>query len=288
MPLLGGVAGPKDGVRAVAVAQTVTAPVEVVLAIDISGSMDTNFAGQYGARGESRMDIVKRAAKSLVDILSPNADDRVAIGIVPWNQVVRLESGAAGKWASNRWARYPARRVYGVPYRCEPAGSCTPPPGVEENVRSASGADVWMGCLDGHRMGANDQHPRVQCPRPTSFSPCPSANPFAQGYFVPTYGVAYSCLEAPLPTNFLGQICYDGNPPSRGPFKVASQYFCGVDFPTILPLSTERTSIDRTIDALTSRVSGKTYSALGVLWGQRLLDHTWNAVWGGRYAPGGS
>ena len=284
MPLLGGIAGPEGGMRAVAVSETVTAPVEVVLAIDISDSMNANLAGKHQTRDESRMDIVKRAAKSLVGILNPNAHDRVAIGIVPWNQAVRLESGAAGKWASERWARYPTRRVYGVPYKCAPAGSCTLPPGVEENLPSASAGDAWMGCLDGHRMGATTST-RASVPSSDEFLSLPSANPFAQGYFVPTYGVAYSCLEAPLPTDYLGQICYHGTPPSPGPSKVASQYVCGVDFPTILPLSTERTSIDQTIDALTSRVTGYTYSALGVLWGQRLLDHTWNDVWGGSAHP---
>ena len=44
MPLLADVAGPEGGMRAVAVSETVTAPVEVVLAIDISDSMDANLA----------------------------------------------------------------------------------------------------------------------------------------------------------------------------------------------------------------------------------------------------
>ena len=94
------------------------------MAIDISGSMDWDLAGKSGTMNESRMEIVKGAARHLVDILRPDETDRVAIGIVPWNQAVALSPSAAANWARNNWARYPRRRVYGVPYKCKPGGSC--------------------------------------------------------------------------------------------------------------------------------------------------------------------
>ena len=36
------------------------------------------------------------------------------------------DAEAAGDWADDGWARYPTRRVYGVPYTCY--GNCTAPP----------------------------------------------------------------------------------------------------------------------------------------------------------------
>ena len=280
--LLAGASGPEGGIRVVAAADTVTSPVEVVLAIDISDSMDSTLSGEFTRAEDSRMDIVKRAARSLVDILEPNAEGRVAIGVVPWNQVVRLAPGAAGTWASATWARYPARRTYGVPYRCQPNGSCTAPAEVNEAVAAAAADDAWTGCLDGHRMGAGTH---ASVPPSSEFFSLPSTNPFAQGYFVPTYGVSYACLDDPLPGDFRTQICYSGDPSSSPPYKVGSQYFCGNYFPTILSLSTDHASIDAAIDALTPRLAGYTYSALGVLWGQRLLEHRWTSVWGGTNHP---
>ena len=42
--------------------------------------------------------------------------------------------------------------------------------------------------------------------------------------------------------------------------------------------------IGEAIDAL-APIGHQTYSALGLLWGQRLLDHAWRTVWGGTVHP---
>ena len=52
----------------------------------------------------------------------------------------------------------------------------------------------------------------------------------------------------------------------------------------MLPLTSDRAAIKRAIAALWP-VGKKTYSALGVLWGQRMLSHSWNDVWGGAVHP---
>ena len=84
LPLLGNYKGPEVTVAKAGV-QSESTPIEVVLAIDVSTSMKADLGGQnYNpGPGRSRMDIVKRAAKRLVDILEPDAYNRVAIGIVP-------------------------------------------------------------------------------------------------------------------------------------------------------------------------------------------------------------
>ena len=283
IPFLGDARPPVE-IGAVSGSDTLTSPVEVVLAIDISGSMDWDLAGKSGTMNESRMEIVKGAARHLIDILGPDETVRVAIGIVPWNQAVALSPSAAANWARNNWARYPRRRVYGVPYKCEPGGSCAEPNSIEEDLPLVSTTDAWMGCLDGSRMGTAASS-RASVPGSDDFFTLPAANPFAQGFFVSTYGAAYSCLEDPLPDDFSGQFCYEGSPASPGQFKISSQVFCGIDFPPILPLSTTEQTIDDAIDALAPRVSGFTYSAVGVLWAQRLLQDTWRTVWGGTVHP---
>ena len=63
-----------------------------------------------------------------------------------------------------------------------------------------------------------------------------------------------------------------------------AQYGCGPQHPAILPLTSDRPQIEAAIDTLDA--SGHlTYSALGVRWGQRLLDPQWRAVWGDPVHP---
>ena len=92
LPMLSNYTGPAT-VGTNAGVETRVTPVEAVLAIDVSTSMQVKLGGGWPdkAGGEkSRMDIVKDAAKALVNILRPNTHNRVAIGVVPWHFNVRL------------------------------------------------------------------------------------------------------------------------------------------------------------------------------------------------------
>lgn len=112
--------------------KSIVSAVEVVLALDVSASMQWSLTdtrppwNDSGAR--TRMELVKDAALNLVGILDPNVDDRIAIGVVPWSAAVRLDEQMAGEWEMNDWARYPTRRTYDIPWSCTPTGSCTPAP----------------------------------------------------------------------------------------------------------------------------------------------------------------
>ncbi len=87
LPILSNYKGPaKVGIRAGV--ETRVTPVEAVLAIDVSISMLAKLDGGFPDKDmneKSRMDIVKDAAKALVNILRPNEHNRVAIGVVPWH-----------------------------------------------------------------------------------------------------------------------------------------------------------------------------------------------------------
>ena len=280
LALLGNYAGPAEiGGRAGVEARTPA--VEVVLAIDVSTSMES----EVGEGEESRMDIVKSAATTLVDIIAPSESNRVAIGVVPWHFNVRLADETAEHWSDQNWARYPTKRTYGVPYECVTSSgtSCKPDPVDDELPASAPGD--WRGCLDGHRMGSIGTH--AAAPEVTDLFTLPSVSAFSQAYFPASHGTAYRCWDlSEMTPDFRKQYCYDlydPDNPSYWPHH-PPQYGCDDSDPTILPLSTDRTAVIGTIDGL-SPVGKKTHSELGVLWAQRLLLSSWRSVWGGAVHP---
>ena len=288
-------------VRAVSQVESLTNPIEVVLAIDVSTSMnqlidgstvcacpwcttDAEYVYRCGAEAlldlnSKRMAIVKRAATTLVGVLGPDADNRVAIGVVPWHTQVRLDSGARSEWASLGWAKYPTRRVYGEPYVCLGDG-CTPPAPVEQALAPAA-PEEWKGCLDTHRTGSVGT--RAAMPDSSEFFTAPSSNAFAQGFFTASQGAAYECLAHPLPADFDWNICYHGRRFNRfnshGWNPNEAQRECDDRVPSILPLSTDAQTVVDAVEALFP-VGNRTYSALGVLWSQSLLEHSWKDVWG--------
>ena len=288
-------------------------PAEVVLAIDISTSMEWNLAQDDvppAGSPDSRIEIVKRAASDLVDILKPDADNRVAVGVVPWHIQVRLESDTADYWVrgGRGWAVYPTQRFYEVPYlNCDRrnANACTNlPDGVAQSL-PGSPPHAWKRCLAEARTGSGTAAalPETAAAR---FAP-PSQNPFAQGFFTSGFGNAYQCLDprsADFPTTGVRyQACYQiPSGMDAAQLRESSSYLDGQGrrFPTvfpnnspqrdcaygtadILPLSTDPDEIKERIEKL-SPVGSLTYSALGLLWGQRLLMPSWKSAWGGSAA----
>ena len=107
LPIMGNYTGPSE-VGTLAKVEGTSNPIEVVLAIDISGSMAwTLDASQAKADGsDSRMAIARRAATALVDIVAPSQANRVAVGLVPWQAQVRLDAATRGDWKTKGWAAY--------------------------------------------------------------------------------------------------------------------------------------------------------------------------------------
>ena len=284
-------------IRVVSQAEKIANPVEVVLAIDVSGSMWHLLNGRQSCtddqmsrgcsadfgRENARISIVKSAAKDLVAILGPSPENRVAIGVVPWHTVVRLAPEAIADWVREGWADYPTRRVYGEPYACK-GSNCTQPASVEQAL-APTAPETWKGCLDSHRMGSVGT--RASLPATSELFTVPSGNAFAQAFFRAPQGAAYECQTRPFPADFGSNICYHGTRYGTwGPTGVLpqdAQFGCTDDNPVILPLSTDAEAIGKAIDALVP--VGSTYSALGLLWGQRLLDPAWRTVWGGTVHP---
>ena len=286
LPVLSNYKGPAR-VGTNAGVETSVTPVEAILAIDVSTSMQSTLAAGTPSQGEkSRMDIVKDAAKALVNILRPNEHNRVAIGVVPWHFTVRLADTTATDWSTKRWARYPTERTYDVPYECpESSSTCTPDAVTAELPETAT--EDWEGCLDGHRMGGSGTS--AANPAVADLFTTPSVNAFSQAYYPSLYGFHYKCrlwdsLED-IPSDYTSHDCYDlYDPDTVNWSRHAPQFGCDATDPTILPLSTNRSAIIGAIDGL-SPVGARTYSALGVLWGQRMLLSTWRTAWGGTVHP---
>ena len=261
--------------------ESVNNAVEVVLAIDISNSMASRLDGGGAGLSPSRMEIVKGAAATLVDILNPNEDNRVAVGVVPWQIVVRLDAAARAEWGREGWAEYPRSRHYAAAYACTPEGRCTAL--AEDQALPATPGEAWQGCLDEHRVSQLRKH--ADLPPESNLLDHPSESAFAQSIFTTLQGVAYQCLAPPLPGNFYYQICYDeASATELGRTAAAPQKYCDDETAAILPLTSDRVTISAALDGL-EPVGFRTYSTLGVLWGQRLLSHSWKSVWGGDVHP---
>ena len=284
LPILGNYEGPEK-IGGDAAVEGVSNPIEVVLAIDVSGSMGRRLDGEVakGDGSDSRMAIVKGAAQSLVGIVGPDEDKRIAVGLVPWQAQVRLEDSMQQNWEVKGWAKYPKRRHFGATYKCNPADSCTSR--AEDQDLPPSPPETWLGCLDEQRV---DGTGHAKLPNEAALLNLPSEqNAFAQGIFPAYYGWAYDCFE-PSVTDSLGsrfglQLCYSTKSADahRWVFdNFAAQKYCVADMLSILPLTTDGGRVNGEISKLKRIDGGQTYSALGILWGKRLLEPGWKSVLG--------
>ena len=286
---------PSGATRAGAQVESLVEPVEVVLAIDVSLSMDRRLNWHRACNNcpDSRMNVVKRAASRLVDILDPSAENRVAIGVVPWHHFVRLDADTADTWETNGWAVYPTSRLYPRPYLCSGAeGECSPPPpAFSQNIAPSAPEEGWNGCLDGDRTGPVRTHAKLPDTVEDGLD-TPLERPFAQAFYPAGRGHSYQCLTTPFPHGATRQYCFSGTRYSyytnSGTYAIKTlndaEMGCADDNPPILPLSNDANDVKAAIDAL-APVGDHTDSALGVVWAQSLLESSWNATWGGGAHP---
>ena len=273
--------GPGD-MQARAGAEHAKSPAEVVLALDVTGSTAHTYGGS-----DTRIEAIRAAAKDLVDILQPSAATMVAVGLVPWNTMVRLGGGRRAQWNREGWAAFPTQRSYPWPYRTRGRGSpsMASVQDIPESIRR-----TWHGCVEAARIIEGV----AQMPDRDAALDTPEESPFAEAYAPPRLGTSYRCFGTdPLPADYQGQLCWDKDSttgynqsqiyPSIWPPRDHPQVRCPL-MPAMMPLSTRRTAIDRTIDGL--RPAGMmTHSAVGVQWARRLLAPTWREVWGDAVHP---
>ena len=283
--------------------------IEVALAIDDTNSMVFTITGETAAGdNKSRSDIVKQAAKDLIDILTA-ATDSLAIGVVPWSYMVRLEQETARRWKDNGWMVVPTRHYYPNPYEgsytkiprassdgwfpdphiVTPAGEWHDLPAMQEPsefFKQLGVEELWAGCVDQRRMSGTSP--------PGLSTALPTAEPFTMAYYSPTtvpslsQAVFYLCRQFDPPPsesircyhNPLGlalrknKLYWQGTPQS-GDCTATS---------TIMPLDTDTDAVKEKIDALDPKGEA-THSKLGVVWGHRLLAPTWRTTWNSATHP---
>ncbi len=274
---------------------------EVVLAIDITSSMHGTLAG-----GKTRMQAVKTAALTLVDVLTEGAGKSVAVGLVPWHFQVTLDPATRTRWTDNNWARYPTKQYYPNPGGNGPGEWQDPLPSQPE---------AWKGCVDQRQTSGSN---------PLGLSTVsPRVAPFTMGFYSATVpesnigsriAIAFTC--DPSKGRGEGQVCYAGCAEDENkcgksealPYRSClsedicfdlsgrvehqrPQWNCEPDsslslsaLPPIQPLTEDTTTIKDGITAL-EPAGAVTYSALGVLWGHRLLAPTWRDAWGDPVHP---
>ena len=284
MPLLGNYIGPPEGIKTASEVERAKVPAEIVLAIDVSGSMEWALDGTPRVpENESRMHVVKQASLALVDALEPSADHLIAVGLVPWHVLVRLDDDAMDRWVHNDWAEYPSTRRYAEPYRYYPSRGR--PPAVVDTL-APDPPEAWRGCLDEHRI--TTQSKDAAWPAVGELMDPPSTMAFAQGIFPALKRHSYACLAEPLPNNLETQFCYSERRVSEANASRqrtrAAQGTCHPSSPTMLALTSNRPRIEQAIDDLRPIGHG-TYSTLGVLWAHRMLSHSWKRAWGNAVHP---
>ena len=276
LPLTGYYTGP-DVIGTFAGAELEINPVEVVLAIDVSASMESKLGGGHTFdRAQSRIGIVKAAAKHLVDILEPSVQNQIAVAVIPWHNSVRLPERSRSRWETKTWARFPSSRHYPAIYMCRPVSTCTLT--SQDQNMPASAPERWKTCLDEARvsLAGHASHADVS----EWFSP-PSELPFAKAIYPGLWTATYDCMGHPRPSDFVLESCYSSPIVTK---LTVPQPTCPNNSPRILPLSNDSVEIHKAIDDL-NPIGFRTYSALGVLWGQRLLSHSWQDVWGNPVHP---
>ena len=269
--------------------------------------MANSLAGGYLAAGhrDSRMEIVKRAALDLLDVLgaaAANTGDnaQLAIGVVPWHHMVRLGATARTKWKDSDWATFPTEHDY--PHPPDGKGPAAPAHPVRQTLPAqgalGSRCRAWQGCLESRASGV--ARPRSRRPTRSScgfFSPVPS-------YSAPSWYVSFGCQNyrdgEARRNGWRSAACYDWSrmthqtdynkcyggraySGSGGPDQdpTAGRLFGdGRDPP---PHHGARGGEDG--GAGTRPALGATNSSLAVTWAERLLTPEWRETWGGETHP---
>ena len=269
-----GVTGPAEMV-AQAGSEVRTKAVEVVLALDVSHSMKNRVHGGT----EERISVVRRASKAMLNTLDVG-DGPVAMGVVPWERMVRLDATLRADWNTDGVVALPATKTYRAPWNdtASAANALT-------QTLPSTGLPTWEGCLDTRSLSTTvDGVPTGLSGKvPTSSAPIP------YWMYPSVYGFAYQCIT-PTHADYRWMGCYEAATTPTNNHDVRAdraQDGCNSSFPSMVPLSTDATALGAAIDALTySGIEGRrTYSAPGIAWAMRMLDPDWRTLWGGDTHP---
>lgn len=231
----------------------VLAPVDLVLALDVTESMGKSLRREDDL-GLTRIEVVREAAIELVGGLyeQTGIPELTSVGLVPFNTTVNV-GAARTDWV---WD-------LGLDYKQIPAGF-----------------GPWRGCVE---MRRNDDDLDLSLDLPTQsdrrykfgswFSPSTLQYPKrsqadAEAAAAGTVVVAENDWSADDPPP----------PEERDRYERSPHFGCPRD--EIIPLTTNRETVEQAIRNLRVWYGGGTFGHLGVVWGRRLLADSWRSLWG--------
>ena len=276
LPLLGNDPGP-DAIRVDAGVECTTNVVEVVLALDITASMNGRIDGNGGDGDENhRLKVAIEAAKALVNVLYSGCNEvDLAVGVVPWDKAVRLDDPEA--WRTNGWADM-------SPYRSDPEAAEGDWAGcVEDRVHDL--ADLKTSGGLSLALPREASFPAFLYPDTSRLDPAVVTD-MRERVFDAFPAVADTLTPAEVETRLLARGDNNWSDPLDDPS--GPNFQCTGT--AMLPLTSDSEDVITRLEALDDRGlwGGSTSAHVGVTWGRRMLASTWREVWGGRHPPGGS
>ncbi len=259
---------------------------DVVLSIDVSGSMSNSAPGGGG----SRLDAAKQAAKDLLDILygDDNSKDLLNVGLVPWSAKVNV--GVEGQvFDDNLTTAHTVptfinpdtglsqSRIFHV--NNSPVPLLAPPPedwdgcvfnryvdnGTDDDdgdirytVVNPGGVDIWPGWAP--VVPGDDTTPLVEAITGTPEDPCNGLSGFALWF----------CKNNPPEPVTLGQY-WGGEPVSPGVCQITVTGYECTACPSvgITPLDSNKSAMVDAVDGLSA--GGNTNIPAGLAWAWRVL-----------------
>lgn len=235
--------------RASSGAERVLAPVDLVLAIDVTGSMKNSIIHGRGWIGipdaERRINVVRAAAQTLLTALydqQGGATGHVSVGLVPYTTTVNI--GATRQtWVSD----------LGQGHKVIPAGF-----------------GAWRGCVE-HRTNTGDLDLSLDTPADEQFT----------SWFYPSSRDYRPAARAALAARVGGWLPGDNDWDAAHPH---TSYFNSPHFGCprneIVPLTADKATVDQAIADLEPWNGGGTMTHVGMVWGRRLLASGWRGTWG--------
>ena len=229
-------------------AERIVAPVDLVLAIDVTGSMDSSIytgAGSVFPEEDRRINVVRNAAQLLINALYDQGGGdtgHVSVGLVPFNTTVNV--GASRQdWVSD----------LGQGHKVIPTGF-----------------GPWRGCIE-HRVQADDRDLSLVTPDVTPFTSwfAPSTLEFRPE--------ERAALAAEIGADVNGENDWSAAD-AHEDYPHSPHYGCPRD--EIVPLTNVRETVDQAIANLQPWPGGGTMTHLGAVWGRRVLAPEWRDAWG--------
>jgi hypothetical protein len=245
-----------ERVTAASGAQRVVSPVDLVLAIDVTGSMQGSiYGGTLVTEEHRRINVVRNAAQLLIKALYDQGGGdtgHVSVGLVPFNTTVNV--GASRQdWVSDLGQ-----------------GHKVIPPGF----------GPWRGCIE-HRVPVVDpDDPDSLLVDPDLSLVTPAVAPFTS-WFAPSTlefrAEERAALAAEIGAAVNGENDWSADN-AHEDYSGSPHSGCPRD--EIVPLTNVRETVELAITNLQPWAGGGTMTHLGVVWGRRLLASEWRDTWG--------